>query len=204
MGLAVLQRFPFSKQINPLFMKKILITLLNVLLIASYARPQMGTLDLNFGNNGHVFSPAISMNYNDIALQPDGKFIIAGDISSNGQSDFAILRYKAKGTLDISFGQGGLVITNFGNEFEAANTVAIQPDGKIIAAGVTGPYTGNTSMAISRYNSDGSLDLGFSDDGMLTLPTNAGTLGGLDIEIQPDGKIVMKKILITLFHLLQN
>ena len=191
MGVAVLQRFPFSKQINPLFMKKILITLLNVLLIASYARPQMGTLDLNFGNNGHVFSPAISMNYNDIALQPDGKFIIAGDISSNGQSDFAILRYKAKGTLDISFGQGGLVTTNFGNEFEAANTVAIQPDGKIIAAGVTGPYTGNTSMAISRYNSDGSLDLGFSDDGMLTLPTNAGTLGGLDIEIQPDGKIVM-------------
>ena len=172
-------------------MKKILVTLLHFMFISFLAQSQGGSLDLGFGTNGFVLSPAVSMNYNGIARQPDGKLIVVGDRSNGGLSDFAILRYLATGSLDPNFDQDGLVITNFGNEFDMANSVAIQPDGKIVVAGVTGPYSGITHLAISRYYPNGGLDISFGNNGLLIIPNNGGTLGVHDIAIQPDGKIVV-------------
>jgi uncharacterized delta-60 repeat protein len=71
-----------------------------------------------------------------IALQGDGKIVAAGC-----STDFAVARYTTSGTLDMSFGSGGKVLTNLGIESsDNAYALAVQPDGKIIAAGVSDHY----------------------------------------------------------------
>ena len=90
---------------------------------------------------------------NAIAIQPDGKVVVAGQAGVSGD-DFALARYTVDGRLDPSFGSGGEVVTNFGvtgescppctKSDELASSVAVQPDGKIVAVGA-----GATSAAAS-------------------------------------------------------
>jgi uncharacterized delta-60 repeat protein len=142
-----------------------------------------GDLDPSFGGDGLVTTgfSGVSDYAQDLVLQPDGKIIAAGP----GGTDFALARYNADGSLDTSFGGDGKVTTDFGgSDFAAA--LALQPDGRIIAAG-----TGNgTDFALARYNADGSLDSGFGGgDGVVT-----SDLGSSDaiwaITLRSDGRIV--------------
>src|SRR5262245_30199183 len=78
----------------------------------------------------------------------------------------AIAYQSGERNLDNTFGIGGKVITPFSSEFDAANAVAIQPDGKIIAAGQGGnSQTNDTDFALARYNQDGTLDSSFGNGG---------------------------------------
>src|SRR6266540_618408 len=99
-----------------------------------------GTLDPSFGVGGKVASP-FSGQIRALALTPDGQIVAAGFIGS----DFALARYNADGTLDAAFGTGGVVTTGFGDLFAEAHAVAIQADGKIVAAG----HTGTVAFALS-------------------------------------------------------
>jgi uncharacterized delta-60 repeat protein len=147
-----------------------------------------GSLDTSFNGTGMVttdFSPA-SDNANSIALQPDGKIVVAGDSNSSG--NFALARYNADGSLDASFGGTGKVTTDFGWTYSWARSVALQADGKIVAAGATGDGS-NYQFALARYNADGSLDTSFDGDGKVT--TNFGNRGFANsVAMGPDGKIV--------------
>src|SRR5262245_12063781 len=106
-----------------------------------------GALDPTFGSGGLVTTDfGGSDSAQAVAIQSDGKIVAAG--SSGG--DFALARYNADGSLDASFGGGGKVTTDFGG-FDAASALAVQPDGRIVAAGRGG--TGD--MALARYNADG-------------------------------------------------
>src|SRR5262249_56341958 len=88
-----------------------------------------------------------------VVVQPDGKIVAAGMALGDLGSDFAVTRYNSDGTLDTSFGINGIVTTDFGGNFEGAWSVALQTDGKIVAAGLT--VTNRiTSFALARYNSD--------------------------------------------------
>lgn len=95
-------------------------------------------LDPTFGNNGKVitaFGTADDLALR-LALQPDGKIVVvgvAGDSSFN--SDFAVARYNSNGTLDTSFDGDGKVTDDIDGDEDSANTVALQPDGKIVVAG---------------------------------------------------------------------
>src|SRR5262245_31511571 len=157
--------------------------ILGVALLATGVRAQdaPGDLDLTFGTDGIVitdFERGSERGFG-IAIQQDGKIVVAG-----GQSDFDLARYNTDGTLDTSFDGDGKVTTSFG-VFDQAFAVAIQPDGKIIAAGTSGLG----DFALARYNSDGSLDPTFDDDGKVT--TNLATLDEVrGLAIQPDGKII--------------
>jgi uncharacterized delta-60 repeat protein len=137
-----------------------------------------GSLDPSFGTGGQVTTDFGGLDEaSGVAIQADGKIVVAG--RGGPSSDFALARYNADGTLDPSFGTGGQVTTDFGGFGDAANGVAIQTDGKIVAAG--------TGFALARYNTDGSLDPSFGTGGQVT------TRGGDDafgIAIQSDGKIV--------------
>ncbi len=88
-----------------------------------------------------------------MALQPNGKIVAVGDSSNGSNFDFAVARYNADGTLDGTFGTGGKVTTPIGSSFDSASSVAIQPNGKIVAAGY-GRNGSNNDFALVRYDGD--------------------------------------------------
>jgi uncharacterized delta-60 repeat protein/RHS repeat-associated protein len=142
-----------------------------------------GSLDTSFDSDGIVTTSGTGDGYS-LAIQPDGKILLAGEFDGGGVIDFVIARYNTNGSLDTSFDADGKVTTDFGGS-EGAYSITLQNDGKIVAAG----YKGTTHFALARYNSNGSLDTSFDTDGKLT--TQIGTSSyALSVMIQPDGKIV--------------
>ena len=121
-----------------------------------------------------------------VALQSDGKIVVAGV----GQGNFIVLRVLPNGNLDSGFGDGGVVATDFGRTEDRAFGLAIQSDGKIVAAGRTSVLPGPRDFALARYNPNGSLDASFGNGG--TVRTDfGGDDRGEDVAIGPDGKIVV-------------
>jgi uncharacterized delta-60 repeat protein len=145
---------------------------------------RVGSVDLSFGNNGKVITSVGSgNNYDpDIAIQPDGKIVVTGR-SPNG---FTLIRYNLDGSLDASFGINGIVITLIGNS-STSKALVIQSDGKIVVVGTSRIIYEDFTLA--RYNPDGSLDTTFDSDGMLTTDFGISDYA-YDLAIQPDGKIV--------------
>lgn len=164
---------------------------------ASRALAAPGDLDLLFGINGKVITATgFSDEANAVALQADGKIVVAGYTTAFGAGGL-VARYNIDGSLDTSFGNGGIVIPaghGHGTHFKA---VVVQPDGKIIAAGHF-PEPGGCPgwrARIVRLNPDGSLDPTFNADGF---PAGAWEFFfGCDatyfnsLALQPDGKIVI-------------
>lgn len=133
-----------------------------------------GSLDSTFGTGGKVTTivSTFGETANDVVIQPDGKIVIVGSVKTpvSGDPAFLAIRYNSNGSLDKSFGSGGIVITNIGDNADRAETLVLQPDGKIIAAGEMGIFRPpgeerNTDIAIVRYNTDGSLDASFGTNG---------------------------------------
>ncbi|MBK6551856.1 MAG: hypothetical protein IPG11_15835 [Flavobacteriales bacterium] len=150
-----------------------------------------GTLDNSFSVDGKVTTDfGTDDQGHSVAIQPDGKIVVAGYSGSGSSYDYAVVRYNMDGTLDNSFSVDGKVTTDFGADRDYGRSMALQPDGKIIVAGAS--YNGSVyHFALARYNTDGSLDNSFSVDGKVT--TDFGTAGdyGESIAIQPDGRIVV-------------
>jgi uncharacterized delta-60 repeat protein len=122
----------------------------------------------------------------DVAVQSNGKIVVAGGSNSSGSQDFALARYNSDGSLDSSFAGDGKLTTDFSQgDYANANAVAIQPDGKIVAGGRVG-----NGFGVARYNADGSLDTTFSGDGKLTTDFGGGDNSIDDLALQLDGKIV--------------
>lgn len=154
-----------------------------------------GTFDTGFGTGGKVttdFPIGRTDTAYAAALQPDGKIVVAGS-SYTGSSlsmDFAVARYNANGTLDAGFGTGGRVLTAVGSSYEEAYAVAVQADGKIIAAGYTGNGSNGNDFALVRYNANGTLDTSFGKSGKTIIDFSGGNDYIQDIVVQKDGKIV--------------
>jgi uncharacterized delta-60 repeat protein len=147
-----------------------------------------GDLDQDFGNGGIVltdFAPGKGMYYecaNALAVQSDGKLVAAGMSAS---SDFALARYNPDGSLDLSFGSGGKVITDMGGFLEQAVAVGILPDGRIVVVG--GRIMSLEQFAMACYKPDGSLDTSFGDGGKV----NNRSLLPDEMAVQSDGRIVV-------------
>jgi uncharacterized delta-60 repeat protein len=128
-----------------------------------------------------------------VAIQSDGRIVAAGGVSSANGSDFALTRYSLDGTLDATFGGDGKVSTDF-LEGDSAHAVAIQPDGRIVAAGgAASRPTAAGGFALARYNADGALEANGGDDGKTITDFVAG-IGGASaagMAIQADGRIVL-------------
>jgi len=111
-----------------------------------------GSPDTSFGTVGKVTTAIGAGNDSaySIALQSDGKIVVAGDSVNGGTTDFAVVRYNANGSPDTSFATDGKVTTDFGAGNDFAYSIALQSDGKIVVAG--GSYNGsNDDFAVVRY-----------------------------------------------------
>lgn len=157
-----------------------------------------GNLDPTFGSGGTVrtdFSGNID-RANAVAVQPDGKIVAAGSSFSSAKTveDFIVARYNTNGSLDKRFGSNGKITTDFFRNVDSISALAIQPDGKIVVAGVAQlAGSGGTPrvFALARYTSDGRPDTGFGNGGSLTTSFGGTFAAASAIMVQPDGKIVV-------------
>ena len=168
-----------------------------------------GDLDTTFGTGGFVttnfgLGPFFQNYGQSIAIQTDGKIVMGGyvfDNSSGGTSTnhFTLARYNTDGSLDTSFGTGGLVVTpNFtSGSSDICFSIGIQSDGKIIMCGQTTPSSSNYSFALARYTTTGTLDTTFglgtgivtTSFGSFISPYTKSTATSL--VIQPNGLIIL-------------
>ena len=181
-------------------MKKCSIMLLkfNILFFFLNTFAKDGDLDPTFGTGGLVITDFGSFDFGQsIAIQPDGKIVAAGFTASGTKPyNFALARYTPTGILDSGFGSEGLVITDFGS-FDIGNSIAIQPDGKIVVAGYTTaiPNLNNfaidpANFALARYTPTGTLDSGFGSGGIVITDFGSDDSGN-SVAIQSDGKIIV-------------
>ena len=169
-----------------------------------------GVLDQTFGGSGKVVTQVGTGNDigNGVAIQKDGKIVVAGETHNGTNLDFAVVRYNANGTLDTSFGGTGKVTVGyietgyFGSGRDEHDDygccVALQGDGKIVVAGSAGGdnnYNGTgDDIGVMRFNADGTLDTTFGG-GRVRTNIAGGSFGSKDVArsvvVQGDGKIVV-------------
>jgi uncharacterized delta-60 repeat protein len=150
-----------------------------------------GSLDTTFSGDGRQKTDVAGLA-NEVVLQPDGKLVMAGSTSAPDNyfhTYFALARYNPDGSLDPTFSGDGVQTNDFaqsGWSGAYATSVALQLDGKLVAAGGVGSRFG-----LARYNSDASLDTTFSGDGLQTTDFGQRSSGGAQsVALQPDGKLV--------------
>ena len=155
-----------------------------------------GTLDTTFGSGGKVTTDFAGDQdgASALALQPDGKIVVAGGAFNTSSSDFALTRYNTNGTLDPTFGNAGKVTTDFSGSDDGAFGVAIQSDGKIVVAGRASAVVAGavqSDFGLARYHTDGTLDTGFGSGGKVTTDFSGSFDEAHALTIQLDGKIVL-------------
>jgi uncharacterized delta-60 repeat protein len=151
-----------------------------------------GILDTTFGSNGKVTTDFGSYDTaSSVAIQSDGKIVVAGESLRSPQYDFALARYDSDGSLDTTFDSDGKVTTDFGGDYDGAFSVAIQIDGKIVVAGGSDNSSSRNDFALARYESNGNLDTTFDGDGKVTTDFGGNDEGAKSVAIQSDGKIVV-------------
>jgi uncharacterized delta-60 repeat protein len=154
-----------------------------------------GNLDHGFGADGIVTTDLGGRDdeASDAALLPDGGIVAVGRTDAGGSThtDFGVVRYRSDGTLDPGFGSGGIVQTDILGGGDQANAVAVQPDGKIVVAGIALHAGIDGDMALVRYDADGTPDSSFGTGGIVTTDLGTRSDDARAIVIQPDGAIVV-------------
>ena len=167
-----------------------------------------GTLDATFGTGGIISTPlsdGVTSNYyssgSSIALQANGSIVDIGTLNNSGLGDFMVLRRAANGALDTTFDTDGIVTTGFGvGNNGIANNVLLQSDGKIIAVGTvvnnTAGFDLSATNVLVRYNSNGSIDTtfgnnGFGTTGIASFDIGMGSKTFASATLQADGKILI-------------
>lgn len=149
-----------------------------------------GVLDPTFSFDGKVFLSAgvntHPASLRAIAVQTDGKIVLAGGVFLPNSQDVVIIRLLPNGLLDTSFSEDGFQTTELGSNVDEATAIAIQPDGKLLVAANYNMYFSRAHLL--RYLSNGQLDTSFSGDGISTMATNGAFIR--DIALQPDGRIL--------------
>jgi uncharacterized delta-60 repeat protein len=164
----------------------------------SHAQTSANNLDPTFGTGGIVrtdFAGNIDQA-NAVVIQSNGQIVAAGSSFSNSKTveDFIVARYNADGSLDKRFGKNGKITTDFFRNVDVINAIALQPDGRIVVAGVAQlAGSGGTPrvFALARYRSDGQPDTTFGNGGALTTSFGGNFAAASAVMVQPDGKIVV-------------
>ncbi len=170
--------------------KSIILVISSFLALSTSISAAPGDLDPTFGNGGKLTDWEGSDSAIGVAIQQDGKILVVG--TGYFVRDFRVARYNPDGTLDTTFGGGtGRVTTDFDGTHDVALSVVIQPDGKIVVAGVSLSSGNLGRLALVRYNPDGSLDITFGGGSGKVFTEPPGWPGHtVDVALQPDGKIL--------------
>lgn len=154
-----------------------------------------GSLDTTFGGDGAVVTPIGPAASRDeafaVALQPDGRIVVAGDTWEGSASQVALARYNTDGTLDSTFGGDGTVVVAIGSR-SVARGVSIQGAGRIVVAGGATTSSGGAGLwvAVARLTYDGGLDATFAGGGSVITTLGNSSVANA-VTIQPDAKIVV-------------
>ena len=150
-----------------------------------------GSLDASFGAGGKVTTDIAGLSdfAHAVALQPDGKIVVAGDCVTTAAAG-ALVRYNADGSLDAGFGAGGKVISE---SISSITAIALRPDGKIIAAGYGNSASPkhDSDFMVLRYSADGGLDTSFGSGGRTVMDFFGLNDFALSCALTPDGKIIL-------------
>ncbi len=147
-------------------------------------------LDLSYGTNGLAptrLDMAVQPPVQAIAVQRDGKAIVASE--NPGRDGWHVQRFHPNGTLDTSFGGGLVNTTNLGGSFPVPHKIVVLPDGDILVGGKVASGTGTPVLV--RYNPDGTLDTAFGGDGRADVAGALQNLWITDIDVRPDGRILL-------------
>ena len=154
-----------------------------------------GSLDTSFNGTGKLttdFGGDGNAEGRSVAVQTDGKIVVAGYATAGNTEKFALARYNGDGTLDTSFGDSGRVMTDVGISGSNATGVALQKDGKIVVAGYAVNSSGTDyDFACVRYNTDGKVDQSFGDGGKTMTSLGQGDVKANAVAVQSDGKIIV-------------
>ncbi len=150
-----------------------------------------GTLDADFGSGGQTithFPDLVTLPFG-LAIQPDGAIVVGGWAFDGTGFDFALARYNGDGTLDTTFGDGGLVTTDVATGDDFGLGVVIQHTGKIVVSGTA--FNGTTfDFAMTRYDADGTLDPTFGSGGKVLTDFGSSDEEIRDVALQADGKMI--------------
>jgi uncharacterized delta-60 repeat protein len=156
-----------------------------------------GNLDTSFGTAGKAyasFGNRQSLMWS-LAIQSDGKLVAAGGTyqSATANYDFALARFLSNGSPDATFGNGGTVVTDVqgSRTDDTAQSVALQSDGKIVVAGWTQLSNGDQPIALARYDADGSLDATFGNGGRTWSTSIVIGSGRARLALQSDGRMLV-------------
>jgi uncharacterized delta-60 repeat protein len=152
-----------------------------------------GILDTTFDADGiavHALSPGDTDEALAMALQSDGRIVIAGCVRNGGANDFLMARFEQNGTADSTFGTNGSTIIPFSVLADIGLSVAVQDDGKIVAAGFASNGS-NNDFGVTRVNANGTLDSSFDEDGRQQTMIGMSADSANAVAIQADGKIVV-------------
>lgn len=158
-----------------------------------------GALDPVFGGDG-IVTTDLGGNFDDlayaIAMQPDGKIVVAGSTYDGTGNKMCILRYRADGSLDPAFSSDGKLIIDFGGPDDAARGIIIMGDGAIYVGGYRMEEVTATmyrrNFAAVRVTTTGEFDAAFGGDGKVaTLFSEDRHASGFSMGVQPDGKVIM-------------
>ncbi|GGO31717.1 hypothetical protein [Deinococcus humi] len=157
-------------------------------------RGPAGSLDTTFGTGGIAVTPVGAgedVPY-ALALQSDGKLIVAGSSTGNVSDDFAVVRYTRDGEQDTTFGNGGKVIIDFAGRSDTARAVVVQGDGKIVVAGSATNAGNEERFGVARLTTNGTLDTNFGVGGrVVTAFAGSSADRASAILVQPDGRVVV-------------
>jgi uncharacterized delta-60 repeat protein len=162
------------------------------LMLPGIALPQAGgEYDPTFGESGRVML-GDTAGAGAVLQQPgDGKLVVGGHKLTELGTDFLITRLNADGSVDTTFGQDGIVTVDFDGGWDYVESLALQPDGKIIAAGTSENGSLNTGLAMVRLNADGSLDAGYGIGGLVRQQLVTGWEHLADIVLDDTGGVVV-------------
>ncbi len=150
------------------------------------------SLDPTFGNVGLVVTDIAGDfdDVNSITVDSQNRIVAAGYTRNGTNYDFALFRYTASGDLDDTFGADGIVSIDISGNFDQANSVAIDADGRIVAAGSARNNDGYSCFALVRYLENGQPDLSFGNDGIVSTDILSNDLCE-SCAIDSDGRIVV-------------
>ena len=155
----------------------------------SRAEAGAGDLDFKFGNGGVAitdFAQTDDYAY-AVVVQADGKIVVCGQSGIYPNLHSALVRYNRNGRLDSTFGAGGKVVVTLDATSDYLDAVALQSDGKIVAAG----SLRGTAFLLARFNGDGSLDQAFGSNGSVETTFGDQSAEARAVVLQADGKIVV-------------
>jgi len=161
---------------------------------AVYKFTNFGDLDDSFG----VFGASIITYDNEsvfaatsIALQPDGKMVLACRKSNGGVMTGALVRMNEDGSLDETFGTGGVAAPYLGGTWSEFRDMVLLPDGKILAVGMQFGPGDPGDFLMARYDATGQLDPAFGTDGVVLTNFDLDNDQAACLAVRPDGRIVV-------------